>query len=134
MKRLLVVEDHPWVSRAICAKLAAPGTRVVRAENLEEARARIRRDASYDAVICEQHLADGSGLELLGWLRWHLRIPTPFLLIARDDLFVSTHERELELPARTPDSAGLLLRLQRLLNSERAGILAGQIPFAGEAA
>lgn len=130
--RLLVVEDHPWVLQKLCSALKRCGSHIESATTLRAARQRVLEDDPYDAVICEHHLSDGSGLEFLGWLRWQQHIPVPFLLIARSDKLAVPRVPDFEVlsPPLGPDR--LLASLSSLLRHETAGMLICQIPFAGE--
>jgi DNA-binding response OmpR family regulator len=100
---------------------------------LRDARERILADDPYDIVICEQHLSDGNGLELLGWLRWQQDIPVPFLLITRNERVTADCAWEFSVIARPFRTHDLLASVRRLLAAQSDGIIARQIPFAGAA-
>jgi len=132
VKRLLVVEDHPWVLQTLCRALRTHGAHIESATTLRTARERIAADDPFDVVICEQHLSDGTALELLGWLRWQQHIPVPFLLIARSDRLRSPFSHDVTILAPPFGTDRLLASLNSLLRHETNGIIARQIPFAGE--
>jgi CheY-like chemotaxis protein len=98
---------------------------------LQEARERLAA-TGYDAIICEHHLPDGNGLELLGWMRGRHHTSTPFLLIERSAHFSARYGRAFTTLA--PSGRRLLASLHELIRSESEGILSCQIPFAAEAA
>lgn len=65
----LVVDDHPLVRESMVARLRAMGARdVAEAASVAEARARAAAGPR-DVGVLDIGLPDGSGLELLGWLR-----------------------------------------------------------------
>jgi DNA-binding response OmpR family regulator len=130
--RLLVVEDHPWVLQTLCGALRRPGSHIESATTLRAARRRILEDDPYDAVICEHHLSDGTGMALLGWLRWQQQIPVPFLLIARRDRLIAQRGDDFEVLAPPLGQDRLLASLNSLLRHETEGMLICQIPFAAE--
>jgi signal transduction histidine kinase len=66
-RRLLVVEDDPTTSSALTRFLRRRGADVTAAAGLAEALAAAER-ASFDLVISDLGLPDGSGLELARWL------------------------------------------------------------------
>ncbi|MFL6527166.1 MAG: response regulator [Chthoniobacterales bacterium] len=66
--RLLIVEDHPATSRALQQFLRVCGYRVDVADNVSAAIA-ANRSATYDLLICDLNLPDGTGWELLETLR-----------------------------------------------------------------
>lgn len=131
MKRLLVVEDHPWVLQSICSVLRRSGMAIASATTVRHAQKRILEDDPYDGVICEHHLSDGTALGLLGWLRWQQRIGIPFLLVARNEAFTSRYAQSFEVLAPPVRADRLLARLNSMLDDE--GMLTCQIPFAAEA-
>jgi DNA-binding response OmpR family regulator len=133
VKRLLIVEDDPWVLRTLCGTLRRRGSRIDSATTVRGAREKTRHTA-YDAILCEHHLSDGSGLELLCWLRWQRRISVPFLLIARSEEFSAAHARDFGVLAPPLRADRLLAGLQALVRDAADGILACQIPFAAEVA
>jgi DNA-binding NtrC family response regulator len=71
--RVLVVEDDADQREALAAVLASPDREVCAASNVADARALLASFAP-DAVISDQHLPDGTGLQLLEESR---RLPDP---------------------------------------------------------
>ncbi len=62
--RLLLVEDEPLIAAPISELLAARGHRVAAVHSLEEARALLKKE-SFDLMLLDVSLPDGSGFELL---------------------------------------------------------------------
>lgn len=66
--RLALLEDEPDQAEAMLGWLHAAGHQVRHFSSLQECRNELRRD-SFDLLILDWMLPDGSGLELLSWLR-----------------------------------------------------------------
>jgi DNA-binding NarL/FixJ family response regulator len=65
----MVVDDHPLIRESMAARLRAMGaTEVVEAASAAEARARARTGPR-DLAVIDIGLPDGSGIELVGYLR-----------------------------------------------------------------
>jgi len=67
-RRLLLVDDEPYVGLVLHARLEAAGFDVVLARTLAAARAAIAGSLP-DALLLDLHLPDGSGVDLLRDLR-----------------------------------------------------------------
>jgi DNA-binding response OmpR family regulator len=130
VKRLLVIEDHPWVLQVLCRAFQKTGWRIESATTLRQARELISASDPFDLVVCEQHLSDGNGLELLAWLRWQQHIAVPFLLITRSDSISYNYAHDFSIIAKPFRDSELLASVHRLLRTEAGGIIARQIPFA----
>jgi len=69
MKTIVIVDDHAVVQHGVKAALEVNGYCVVAlASNINEARSQIAH-TNPDAVIIDINLPDGSGFELISWLR-----------------------------------------------------------------
>jgi CheY-like chemotaxis protein len=66
-KRVLVVDDEPWVSEILLEMLARDGHQVEVAVNGAEALDRIRQ-ASYDLILCDLRMPELDGPALYGEL------------------------------------------------------------------
>ncbi len=64
MARILVVDDEPHMRRILAANLQQDGHAVFEAGGVEEARKKIT-SGEYDAVITDQKMPDGTGLDVL---------------------------------------------------------------------
>ncbi len=64
MARILVVDDEPHMRRILAANLQQDGHTVFEAEGVEDARKKIA-GGEYDAVITDQKMPDGTGLDVL---------------------------------------------------------------------
>lgn len=67
-RRLLLVDDEPYVGLVLQPRLEAAGFDVVLARTLADARAAIAGSLP-DALLLDLHLPDGSGVDLLRDLR-----------------------------------------------------------------
>ncbi len=68
MRRILIVDDNTALADAI-PHLLGPGFQTFRANNGEEARARIIADQTFDVVLCDILMPRLDGLGLLEWVR-----------------------------------------------------------------
>ncbi len=84
--RILVVEDMPEISDIIAEILTDGGHKVVRAEDAETGRTALLT-GQYDAVICDVHLPNGSGLNVA---EAALQEDTPVLLCTGDHLLADS--------------------------------------------
>ncbi|HSO79169.1 MAG TPA: response regulator, partial [Chromatiaceae bacterium] len=69
--RLLHVEDNPTdadLTRRLLAR-QAPDIAIAAAASLAAARERLLAEETYDLALVDLHLPDGSGLQLLAWIR-----------------------------------------------------------------
>ena len=66
--RILLVEDDPLIAEAVASFLRYRGHAVDSARGEREARAFLR-EVSYDVLLLDWLLTEGSGISLLGWLR-----------------------------------------------------------------
>ncbi len=67
-KQLLLVDDDPSLLRVLEHQLSQAGYSVTTAENLQRARQRFV-EKSFDAVVCDLALPDGSGIDFLKFVR-----------------------------------------------------------------
>ena len=81
MKQLLLIEDDLTLGRGIALALADEERQCQTAGSLAEGR-KVLSAGCWDLVILDLNLPDGSGLELLPWLRWSwgrmTMSPSPF--------------------------------------------------------
>ncbi|MGE5609220.1 MAG: PAS domain S-box protein [Bacillota bacterium] len=66
--RILLVEDHPDTSRIITRLLSTLGHEVVTADTVAAAREKLRQQ-SFDLLLSDLGLPDGSGIDLMGQLQ-----------------------------------------------------------------
>ena len=94
MTRLLIIDDHAVVRQGLVQALCDQGfDSIETAGNLKEARAKIAA-FNPEAIIVDLNLPDGSGLEIVQWVRKHsadvaiiilsLNDPAQFVKIARN--------------------------------------------------
>lgn len=93
MPRVLIVEDHPRMARAVTTALQEQGIACDTVASLKHASTFIET-THYDAMILDRGLPDGDGLTLLAQLR-AMRNATPCLILtARDALGDRVHGLE----------------------------------------
>ena len=113
--RILVVEDDEILRDAVEAGLSLAGFTVDAVETVDDARA-AAAGWTYDAIILDLTLPDGSGLELLGeWRRAENTTPV-LLLTARN----ATHDRIAGLDGGADDYLGKPFDLDELSARVRA--------------
>lgn len=82
MERIFLLEDDEALSRGIALALEGPERKVVRALNMKEAE-KLMADESFNLLVLDINLPDGSGLELLRRIRRSSAVPV-ILLTAKD--------------------------------------------------
>ena len=82
MERIFLLEDDETLGRGVAMALEGPERKVVRALNMKEAK-KILAGESFQLLILDINLPDGSGLELLRRVRQSSAVPV-ILLTARD--------------------------------------------------
>ena len=67
---ILLVEDDPDISLVLALVLGRAGLAVTQAGTLQEALGALtRRGGSFDAIVADKNLPDGSGIQLLEYER-----------------------------------------------------------------
>lgn len=82
MERIFLLEDDEALSRGIALALEGPERKVVRALNMKEAE-KLMADESFNLLVLDINLPDGSGLDLLRRIRRSSAVPV-ILLTAND--------------------------------------------------
>ena len=82
MERIFLLEDDEALSRGVAMALEGPERKVVRALNMKEAE-KLMADESFNLLVLDINLPDGSGLELLRRIRRSSAVPV-ILLTAND--------------------------------------------------
>ena len=113
--RILVVEDDEILRTAVETGLAMSGFTIDAVDTVEDARAAARA-WSYDAIILDIALPDGSGLELLGEWRG-AEVTTPVLMLTARD---ATRDRIAGLDVGADDYLGKPFDLDELAARLRA--------------
>jgi len=83
--RFLLVEDDPSCSFLMAEQLTELGAEVTTAETVADAIRRLGDGSTYDLVILDQELPDGTGFEVQEFLRG-VREPPAVLFVTSDDL------------------------------------------------
>ncbi|MCM2250604.1 MAG: sigma-54 dependent transcriptional regulator [Geothrix sp.] len=78
-QRILLVEDEPGLREVLTLALEGAGFRCEAVPGIEEAQ-RALREASFDGVLSDLKLKDGSGIELLAWMN-EQALETPVVIM-----------------------------------------------------
>jgi len=123
-KRILVVEDDPATARMVAMALKSGGFQATTARTCQDARDTLVRD-SFDLLLCDLYLPDGTGLELLRENR-ALPEPLPVVMFTAQGSVETAVEaiREgafdyLAKPFRIQDLLGLVQRVFDARQAER---------------
>lgn len=81
--KLLCVDDDPDFCLYIQQLAHSLNIRVERAYSIEEAKQKIEEDSTYQAYIIDGHLPDGSGFEVVAWIREKKELEVPIAFISR---------------------------------------------------
>jgi PAS domain S-box-containing protein len=114
--RILHVEDDPDLQRVVAA-IVSPNAVVEAASTLAEARRRLAEE-SFDLVILDLALPDGSGLELLPFLG-HLAPPTPVLVFSAHEVDGAVADRVASVLIKSQTSNRELLETIRSVLDRR---------------
>lgn len=82
-QQILLIEDDNALGRGVAVALTEPGRIFTLARDLQEGKSRWEQQ-SFDLVVLDLNLPDGSGLDFLRWLRQ--RSQTPVLILTANDL------------------------------------------------
>lgn len=107
MRRVLLIEDEPMLSRALCRALGDRGLAVHPVPSAETAFAVLAREAPFDAVVTDLRLPGLSGQELARRLR------QPRLIVITGDAaslpLLRHFDAKLLKPVRTDELVAALL-------------------------
>lgn len=84
MEKILLLEDDTTLSRGVSMALSESTRTVILADCLAQAQKKLEEN-SFDLLILDINLPDGSGLDLLRWLRANGH-STPVILLTANDL------------------------------------------------
>ncbi len=115
---VLLVEDDSSVQRAMYRLLSLEGYRVTSVASLSEALQHIEKGNRVDLLICDYHLSDESGLQVIAALRDLLGASLPALLISGDTSSVikqPSGDRYLRFTIKPVQADDLLKLLRELL-------------------
>jgi CheY-like chemotaxis protein len=122
MTLVLVVEDNRMLRTLYVAGLSGYGFKVAEAETLEDARTRLRVTPRPDAILLDLQLPDGSGLELIQFVRGEMGHAALPIIVAtglrgeEDDLMAAGANAVLSKPI---EFAILFAQLQTLVEKSR---------------
>lgn len=118
MKRILVAEDDPMISKTISFKLKKSGFEVVNAKDGKEALEKVA-EMHFDLLVTDMMMPIVSGLELVEKIR-KTQPKTPILLLSavgNEDLVLKAFELGADDYVKKPFSPNeLMIRVQKLLN------------------
>lgn len=81
--RVLLVEDDPLVRASTSGVLHSWGCTVCSAASLQQVQERFSGE-NFDLLICDYRLPDGTGLEVMDWIKKSSQMHTPAILISAD--------------------------------------------------
>lgn len=120
---MLVVEPNPVFRELLCVILRTNAFTVSPAASLGEAQMWLTTEPGFTAIICEDELPDGSGLELQAWLS-EKGVNTPLLLTSRKRFRLLSWFQGYPQPAflsKPFTAAQLLSALDQVQHSRSAG-------------
>lgn len=79
---LLVVDGDPEMRLTLTCYFEKRGFHVAAGGSLAEAKTFLQRRKAWSLVLCDYHLPDGTGMELMCWARDQAGSTTPFLLMS----------------------------------------------------
>lgn len=119
--KILVVDDDPLVRSSTQGILSSWGYQVYLAATLNEVRSKYRLQ-SFDLVICDFRLPDGTGLEVVNFIAAHQKKFTPCILISGDtspDILKKVTESGFNLLSKPVRPAKLRSLIQFLLTESQ---------------
>jgi DNA-binding NtrC family response regulator len=122
MHRILVVEDDPATSRMVMMALRSAGHSPAAARNCREAR-RMIAEETFDLLLCDLYLGDGTGLELLRENRARPSPPPVVMFTAQGSVETAVEairEGAFDYLAKPFKIQDLLALAQRALDSAEA--------------
>ena len=81
-RRVLVVDEDALMRVGFGGVLKEWSFAPSLAASFREARNIVLTEEPFAAIVCDYHLPDGNGLELLDWLKRQVGVEVPFLLIS----------------------------------------------------
>ena len=137
MTTILIVDDEKWIRAGLSTVLARASHRVVVAQSLAEARARLAEASSFDCALVDIRLKDGSGLELLRELRSGKHRDLPVIVAtAYDDgerTIEAMRDGAFDYLTKPFDLPRLVATVERAIKQRRAAASTASIPVEGNA-
>lgn len=121
MPSLLLIDDDSLQLDIMQALLGEVGFRVVAAESSKAAIAELERE-DFDAILCDWHLASGSGGDIYEWLlvnRPHLASRCVFMSAAKPTAELVKRAPERPFVAKGQDSPALVSHLMSIVQEAR---------------
>ena len=79
---LLIVDNDEAMLQTLVCYFEKRGFHVAASTTVAEAKTFLQRRKTWTLVIADYHLPDGTGMELLGWVRERVSATTPVLLMS----------------------------------------------------
>jgi two-component system chemotaxis response regulator CheY len=119
MPHILLVEDHKVVAQAVKETLEDEGWRVTVCHDGAVAVTRLASDASYNLVLCDNHLPNVNGLELIRYARsLPHRKQTPIIMFSASECSRDARLAGVNEYLRKPADIGKIVEtVARLLNA-----------------
>lgn len=83
-RRMLILEDDPALRRILWRTFASWGWSAVAAASVEEAKLFAAGTTTYDLIVSDYHVPDGTGLDLMRWVQEQTGFIPPFILMSAD--------------------------------------------------
>lgn len=120
-KLVLVVDDDPLVRSSTCGILTSWGYQVCVASSLHEVKNKFEQQ-SFDLVVCDYRLPDGTGLDVIDYISSNRSKVTPCILVSGDtspDILQKVIESGYNLLNKPVRPAKLRSLIQFLLNESK---------------
>lgn len=117
-KKVLVVDDDPLVRSSTSGILTSWGYLVFVASSLQDVKSKFEHQ-SFDLVICDYRLPDGTGLDVIDFISLKHKVMTPCILVSGDtspDILQKVIESGFNLLNKPVRPAKLRSLIQFLLN------------------
>jgi DNA-binding NtrC family response regulator len=118
--KLLLVDDDPKLTEFLRETLAPHFSLVAVAGRIEQAKSLIDGPFTFNAIVCDHLLTDGTGLEFYSWLRKVKLNYTPFMLVTgQDELVKCQHDSSFGFMTKPFSPQDLLVSLEKFERQAR---------------
>jgi len=113
--RLLIVDDDPPVAEFLREGLETHFSLIMVVASVAQAKSLMDGPFVFHAIICDYHLADGTGLDFYNWLRQKRKCEIPFLMISGKVKPISMEDPAFDFLAKPFQPSDILEVMNRLL-------------------